>query len=514
MDILDVKNMVLELGSKSCGPYSIPTSLLNDNVEVFSNILNTIINLSFSEGSFPELLKYADVCPIYKKKSKDKCENYRPISLLSNISKSFERAMHTRIYDFLESSNIFYELQFGFRKNYSTSHAILDIVENIRENLDNKTFACGVFIDLEKAFDTINHQILLKKLQHYGIRGMTLQWFTSYLSDRKQRVKLDSKKSTFLNITCGVPQGSILGPLLFLLYINDMKDAVKYSILHHFADDTNLLCSNPCEKKLRKNVNQDLKSIFVWLCANRLSLNVEKTEFILFRPPRKNTIGRFTLQLNQKTLFESTKVKYLGMILDKTLSWKHHIVELRKKLSRAIGILYKMKKNYCPSKILVSLCYSLFHSHMNYGLCMYGLANDEYTSRIFLLQKRAIRIISNSLYNAHTDPLFSDLNILPFEKCVEYQLSILMWEFDHGKLPVVFSKYFERAHNKHVYNTRFASSNKMSENRLVNTDLQGKKLLKFLGPRIFNAMVDLEFYKNCNTKPNFKQKMKKYLLSK
>ena len=158
--------------------------------------------------------------------------------------------MHTRVYNFLESSNIFYELQFGFRKNYSTNHAILDIVENIRENLDNKTFSCGVFIDLEKAFDTINHKILLEKLQHYGIRGITLQWFTSYLYNRKQRVSLDGKKSSFLNITCGVPQGSILGPLLFLLYINDMKNAVKFSILHHFADDTNLLCSNTCDKKL------------------------------------------------------------------------------------------------------------------------------------------------------------------------------------------------------------------------------------------------------------------------
>ena len=500
--------MILELGAKSCGPYSVPTSLLNDNIDFFSDILNTIINLSFSEGCFPNLLKYANVCPIYKKKSNNKCENYRPISLLSNISKLFERAMHTRVYNFLESSNIFYELQFGFRKNYSTNHAILDIVENIRENLDNKTFSCGVFIDLEKAFDTINHKILLEKLQHYGIRGITLQWFTSYLYNRKQRVSLDGKKSSFLNITCGVPQGSILGPLLFLLYINDMKNAVKFSILHHFADDTNLLCSNTCDKKLKKNVNQDLQSIFIWLCANRLSLNVDKTEFILFRPPRKNTNERFSLKLNRKTLFESTKIKYLGMILDKTLSWKHHIFELRKKLSRATGILYKMKKTNCPKNILVSLYYSLFHSHLNYGICTYGLANDEYTSRIFLLQKRAIRLISNAPFNAHTAPLFSDLSILPFEKCVEYQLSVLMWDFDHDKLPAVFSKYFDRAQKKHEHNTRFAATNKMSENRLVNTDSQGKKLLKFVGPRIYNVMVDLEFYKNCNTKPHFKQKMK------
>ena len=159
------------------------------------------------------MLKFASVCPIFKKGSKEKCENYRPISLLSNISKLFERAMHSRVYDFLESSKVFYNLQFGFRKKYSTNHALLSIVESIKESLDNKTYACGVFIDLEKAFDTVNHKILLDKLYYYGIRGPAHQWFSSYLSHRKQNVNVNGISSTFLDITRGVPQGSILGPL-------------------------------------------------------------------------------------------------------------------------------------------------------------------------------------------------------------------------------------------------------------------------------------------------------------
>ena len=131
---------------------------------------------------------------------------------------------------------------------------MLDIVENIREKLDNKTFSCGVFIDLEKAFDTVHHEILLQKLEFYGIRGICNQWFRSYLANREQRVTLDGKSSSYMRVTCGVPQGSILGPLLFLLYINDMKNSVEYSVLHHFADDTNLLCSDKCDKKLKKNL--------------------------------------------------------------------------------------------------------------------------------------------------------------------------------------------------------------------------------------------------------------------
>ena len=239
-------------------------------------------------------------------------------------------------------------------------------------------------------YSRANHNILLQKLQFYGIFGKNLSWFTSYLNNRKQRVKLSSQFSPYADISCGVPQGSILGPLLFLIYINDMKNSTKHSIVHHFADDTNLLCSDRCEKSLKKKLNEDLKLIYTWLCANRLSLNVDKTEFIVFRPPRRKLDSRFTLKLNQKTLFESTKIKYLGMILDSSLSWKHHIFELRKKLGRAVGILYRMKKSNCPQNILLSLYHSLFHSHMSYGICLYGLANDHYTSKIFLLQKRAI----------------------------------------------------------------------------------------------------------------------------
>ena len=173
-----------------------------------------------------------------------------------------------------------------------------------------------------------------------------------------------------------------------------MKNSVKNSILHHFADDINLLCSDTDEKKLKKRMNEDLKLIYIWLCANRLSLNVDKTEFIVFRPPRIKMAGRFTLKLNRTTLFESTKIKYLGIILDNSLSWKHHIFELRKKLSRAVGILYKMRSLNTPKNVLLSLYYSLFHSHMSYGICLYGSADDQYLSKIVLIQKRAIRLIS------------------------------------------------------------------------------------------------------------------------
>ena len=509
----ELKTMISNLAtSKSCGPNSIPTHILKTNFEFLALPLKHIINLSFTEGCFPQLLKLAEVCPIFKKKDKNKCENYRPISLLSNLSKLFERAMHTRIYEFLESHSMFSNLQFGFRKKHSTTDALLNIFEKIKEKLDNKKFSCGVFIDLEKAFDTVNHKILIKKLEFYGIRGITNKWFLSYLSNRQQRVKLDGAKSSFLNVTCGVPQGSILGPLLFLIYINDMKNSVKNSILHHFADDTNLLCSDVDEKSLRKKMNEDLRLIYIWLCANRLSLNVDKTEFVVFRPPHKNNFTRFTLKLNRTVLHESPKIKYLGLILDRNLSWKHHIFELRKKLSRAVGILYKMKKLNTPKNVLLSLYYSLFHSHMTYGICLYGLADSQYTTKITLIQKRAIRIISSAPFNAHTEPLFKNLGILNFSKTLKFQFSMFMWQYDHGELPDCFKDYFKRVESTHSHNTRAASSKKLSENILVSTNSYGKNMLKFIGPRVFNEIVDLDFYKRCNTKVGFKTNLKKYLL--
>ena len=249
------------------------------------------------------------MCALSLKKMKKLCGNYRPISLLSNLSKVFERVMYTRTVKFLEKYNVIYKLQFGFRKHYSTNHALLSIAESIRKALDNKEYTCGVFVDLEKAFDTVSHSILLSKLNHYGIRGVVNDWFSSYLSDRFQTVNINGETSDQLQITCGVPQGSILGPLLFLIYINDMNSAFKHALVYHFEDDTNLLYSDRNPKRLKKIMENELKLLYFWLCANRLSLNVSKTEFIIFRPPRKTLNTRILLKLNGITIHESNKIK-------------------------------------------------------------------------------------------------------------------------------------------------------------------------------------------------------------
>ena len=201
-------------------------------------------------GVFPSVLKTAKVIPVFKKDSKLDYSNYRPISLLSNIEKILEKLMYRRLCTFLNNNNIIYDLQFGFRKQYSTSHALISITENIPKALDNGNIGCGVFVDMQKAFDTVDHQILLAKLNHYGICGVSNDWFKSYLSDRNQYVSINGYESGLAAINCGVPQGSVLGPLLFLLYINDLNQATKFCKVHHFANDANLLCLSNSIKKL------------------------------------------------------------------------------------------------------------------------------------------------------------------------------------------------------------------------------------------------------------------------
>ena len=274
-DKTEIKNIILSLDPlRSIGPNSIPTKIL----KLLSNDISTqfaeLFNLSFSEGVFPSILKTCKVIPIYKKDSQLNCSNYRPISLLSNTDKILERIMYNCLYKFLETNNLIYSLQFGLRQKHSTSHALIHLTDKIREQLDKGNFACGIFVDFQKAFDTVDHQILIQKLNYYGIRGIANNWFSSYLQNRTQFVSINGFDSNVNAICCGVPQGSILGPLLFLIYINDLYFATKYCKVHHFAGDTNLLNFNNSIKKINKQVGHDLKYLSYWHNANKICLNV------------------------------------------------------------------------------------------------------------------------------------------------------------------------------------------------------------------------------------------------
>ena len=216
--------------------------------------------------------------PIFKKDDPLDCVNYRPISLLPVFSKIFEKIIYSGMYEFLELNELIYNCQFGFRANHSTNHDIISMTKSIKPFLDSGDFVAGIFIDLEKVFDTVNHQILCNKLNYYGFRGKINGLLKSFLSNRKQFVSINGYDSSCLEIKCGVPQGSTLVPLLFLLYINDLRFSLKHAITSHFADDTIIIYASKITKTIETNLNYDLKCVSEWLRSNRLSLNVSKTK--------------------------------------------------------------------------------------------------------------------------------------------------------------------------------------------------------------------------------------------
>ena len=309
----EVRKIISSLDDKKAtGPYSIPHQLLNAIPLEIATILSDIINISFKTGKFIDALKYVKVVPVYKNKgSPFEAGNYRPISLLSNVDKILEKLVHKRMIKFLEDNKILYDRQFGFRCKHSTVHGLITITEDIKKSIDDGKLTCGVFIDLQKAFDTVDHKILLKKLEIYGFRGITNDWFSTYLSGRKQYVSVSGVDSNYRDIKHGVPQGSVLGPILFLIYINDLANATIYSRSFNFADDTAILYTDDDPKRLKKRVNIDLKLLLHWLKANKIHLNVAKTEVILFKHKQKEVNYNIRIKLDGKLMRFSKQTRYL-----------------------------------------------------------------------------------------------------------------------------------------------------------------------------------------------------------
>ena len=327
----EVLNIIKNLEDKSTGPQSIPIKLLKLIPDLILVPLCKIISMSFSSGKFPDPLKICKTIPIHMGGSTILLNNYRPISLLSIFDKIIEKLMHKRLYNFLNEHSILFSNQFGFRKNNSTSTALIQITEKIKESIDKSKYGCGIFIDLRKAFDTVNHSILLSKMEHYGVRDTALEWFKSYLSNRKQYVYSNGESSQLKDITCGVPQGSVLGPLLFLIYINDLPNISKLLQFFLFADDTNIYYEAESSEQLEQVINKELQKLRTWLMVNRLSLNMDKTNFIMFHPYNKPINHTITLKFRKNAIMEKKCIKYLGIMIDSTLTWHTHIGNISKK---------------------------------------------------------------------------------------------------------------------------------------------------------------------------------------
>ena len=393
-------------------------------------------------NTFPDFFKICRIIPIHKKDSKLTVSNYKPISLLSNINKILEKIIFKRLYSFLEKSKCIYDFQFGFRQGHSTNHALLSMTQQIRDIIDKGDVAIGVFVDFQKAFDTVNHSILLRKLDHYGIRGQANAWLSSYLNGRTQYVSIQGHNSSHEVIRHGVPQGSVLGPLLFLVYINDLHTCIKHSTTRHFADDTNLLYATnsqkPRNKNIVRNLNRDLRSLNHWLLANKISLNSTKTELVIFR--KKSTkLPHLNIRLNGTRLQAVSEVKYVGITFDEYLTFSSHISLMNAKLKRANNLI-AISRHYLSKALLLQIYYGQFYSHLTYGCQLWGQGKIDQT---ITLQKKAIRLITFSHYLAHTSTLFKELKLLKLPDIISMNNILFTHCTLNNRSPAIFNNFFK-----------------------------------------------------------------------
>lgn len=451
----NVCKIIKSLQSKtSFGHDGISTKLLKNIAPVILTPLTLIINQSLITGIFPTELKIAKVIPLHKKDDPAIMDNFRPVSLLTAISKVFEKVAHTQLNDYFTQNKLFYPSQYGFRPDHSTELAALELVDRIHTDLDNKKCSVAIFMDLSKAFDTLDHDILLTKLQHYGIKNIELQWFHSYLTGRSQFVEINGAKSDMSTITTGVPQGSILGPLLFLIYMNDIPEAsiLFKSIL--YADDTSLLHAVDLSVTAYVDtdvnlLNSELDKIYDWLAVNRLSLNVKKTKFMVFHYHNKR-ITEISIKINSIELERVTNFDFLGLTINENLSWKSQTNKIANKITKFIGVLNRLK-HYLPERILYTLYCSMIQSHISYSILTWGFE----LNRLEKLQKRAIRVIACARYNAHTEPIFKYFKTLKIKNIFELNILKFYYKLSNCSLPVYFSAFKpEMSNERHSYNTR------------------------------------------------------------
>ena len=364
-------------------PLHIVKSCKPDIVEVLTHIINT----SMAEGTFPDTLKIAKIIPVFKSGDSKSISNYRPISILTSFSKIFEKIIAVRLRDYINRNNILNERQFGFRTGLSTCMALLQLVDELTDSVDKNKVTAGVFIDLAKAFDTIDHGILLKKLQHYGIRGVALSFFRSYLCCRKQYVLLNETKSELLTITCGVPQGSILGPILFLIFINDLNTVSSKLKTIMFADDTNLFSTGNSIDAVEQQLITELILINTWFQANLLSLNVTKTSFIIFGRNKNLTAN---IYINKVLIQRQHDTKFLGIILSADLKWDKHIDIVTNKVSKNIGIIAKAR-HLLPQHLTRTLYLTLVDPYVSYCNLVWSLSRaTTKLDRIHKLRKNTV----------------------------------------------------------------------------------------------------------------------------
>jgi len=445
--------------SKTLVANCLSSFLLKASINSIAKLLLFICNLSIDTGIFPDQLKITRVIPIHKKGSMTDISNYRPISLTNPISKVIEKVLYTRVISFLEKYNILYDFQYGFRKNRSTALAVLDVINMIQSENFNGNYVMGVFMDLQKAFDTVNIQILLAKLDYYGFRGVFYNWFKSYLTDRPQYTFVNGCQSSYKYSEYGIPQGTVLGPLLFLIYINDISNALIDSHIKLFADDSNLFIVNKNINDLYIQSNRELSALAQWIQANKLYINYEKTNYMLFEPHNRPNVLNSNISnaivLDGHQIGRIKVVKYLGVFINEKLTWAEHIDYLIGKVSSLSGILYR-NKIFLPSNCKRNIYFALIHSNITYCIEVYANVSNSVIHPLIVKCNRLLRSLQIKPRTTPLFELYSAYNTLPIDLLFEYYTLKFMHKSIHNSqsMPINVQNWFVRGSTLHSHNTR------------------------------------------------------------
>lgn len=501
----EIINIIKSLNSNAAAGYDeISSKVVKNSATKLAPILVELINDSFRTGCFPDSLKIARVLPIFKEGNSSDPGNYRPISVLPFLSKIYEMVIRNRMMQYLENINFINHDQYGFQRNANTTSACLNLIEEIYKNIELKQKTCSVFIDVRKAFDSVDHDTLITKLEEIGFKGKTIEMFKSYLLNRKQFVMIGEHNSSEKTIKTGVPQGSILGPILFIIFVNDLFDCSFHGSLQLYADDATLTYGESTYEILKEKMIQDILKFNTWMTNNKLSLNFKKTNFIIYHLKNSDVRNIFNeVCFDNHKIDRVNKTKYLGMIINETLNWNDHVDLVKKKVARFVGVLRRMSY-LLDVKIKKQIYYAHIHSHIIYVNPIWSSVAEYKLKDLQVLQNKALKAIYNLPRLTPSKELYTGdrSDILPIKHLTEYEINLLSFKINNKLIKSKFS--FQITKEVHSYTTRLANNFRSIFSRTNCT----KNSILNRGVTSFNKLPDI--IKNENKISVFKNKLKKY----